>query len=130
MSRRPELTPLATSCATTSRAATSTKAEVARRHLLHLQTIARELFDYELYREASDLFRYLTVVNPTNPANWYWLGRTLMCVGDPLNAARVFELGGRLSHVSTFSELAADAWGRAGFPDKADAARHLQETLQ
>lgn len=130
MSRRSALIPLPSFSGTTSRTLTSSKADVARRYLLRLQTIARELFDYELYREATDLFRYLTVVSPTNPSHWYWLGRSLVCVGDPLNAARVFELGGRLSHVAAFTELAADAWRRAGFPDKAEAALHLQETLQ
>jgi hypothetical protein len=130
MSPRSELFPLEPSSGTTNRGTPSNKTDVARRYLVRLQTIARELFDYELYREATDLFRYLTVVSPTNPSNWYWLGRCLVCVGDPLNAARVFELGGRLSHVGTFAELAADAWRRAGLPDKAQAALHLRETVQ
>lgn len=99
---------------------------VANRSLRRLQSVARELYDFELYREATDLFRYLTMVDPANPSHWYWLGRSLVCVGDPLGAARVFELGGRLSHISHFADLAADAWLRAGYPDNAEAARTLK----
>lgn len=103
------------------------KAIVARRYLQKLQAIARELHECELYREATDLFRYLTLVEPTNPTHWYWLGRALVSVGDPLNAAHVFEMGGRISHISHFAQLAADAWQRAGFPERADAALNLAE---
>jgi hypothetical protein len=102
-----------------------TRVHVARRYLQKLQVIARELYEHELFREATDLFRYLTMVDPTNPTHWYWLGRSLIAVGDPLGAARVFELGGRLSHIGHFSRLAADAWNRAGCPDKAEAALNL-----
>lgn len=102
------------------------KAEVARRYLQRLQNTARELYEYELFREATDLFRYLTMVDPANPTHWYWLGRALLALGDPRAAAHVFELGGRLSHIAHFAQLAADAWTRAGYPDKAEAALSLK----
>jgi hypothetical protein len=103
-----------------------TKAQVASRSLQRLQTVARELYDFELYRESTDLFRYLTMIEPSNPTHWYWLGRSLISVGDPFGAAQVYELGGRLSHITHFAELAADAWLRAGYPDFAEAARGLK----
>ena len=102
------------------------KAEVARRYLQRLQNTARELYEHELFRESTDLFRYLTMVDPANPTHWYWLGRALMSLGDPLAAAHVFELGGRLSHIAHFAQLAAEAWTRAGCPDKAQAALSLK----
>jgi hypothetical protein len=105
-----------------------TRTQVAARSLQRLQAIARELYEFELYRESTDLFRYLTLVDPSTPTHWYWLGRSLISVGDPLGAARIFELGGRLSHLAHFAQLAADAWLRAGYPDRADAARFLKGT--
>lgn len=90
--------------------------------------IGLELFEAELYREATDLFRYLATVDPSTPTHWYWLGRGLTALGDPLGAAHVFELGGRLSHLSYFAELAAEAWLRAGYSARAEAARELKAT--
>lgn len=103
-----------------------TKTQVATRSLRRLQAIARELYDFELYRESTDLFRYLTMIEPSNPTHWYWLGRSLISVGDPFGAAQVYELGGRLSHIAHFAELAADAWLRAGYSDFAEAAQSLK----
>lgn len=103
-----------------------TRAQVARRALQGLQSIARELYDFELYRESTDLFRYLTMIDPSNPTHWYGLGRSLIGVGDPLGAAQVYELGAHLSHIAHFAELAADAWLRAGQPEFAEAARTLK----
>lgn len=103
----------------------ASRARAAASALRKLQTVARELYEFELFREAVDLFRYLTLVDPSNASHWYWLGRSLVSVGDPYAAAQVFELGGRLSHVGQFSQLAADAWLRAGYPDRAEAARAL-----
>lgn len=99
--------------------------ELARRYVHKLQAIARDLYDSELFREASDLWRYLTMVEPTNPTNWYWLGRALFSLGDPMNAAHVFELGGRLSHIGEFRRLATYAWQRAGYPERARALIEL-----
>lgn len=103
------------------------KRQIALRYVQKLRVIAKELYDCELYREASDLLRYLTLVEPSNPTNWYWLGRSLFFLGDPLQAAHVFELGGRISHVRQFRRLAADAWQRAGYFDRARALMELEE---
>jgi predicted Zn-dependent protease len=102
------------------------KRQLARRYVQQLHGIARELYDCELYREASDLLRYLTMVEPTNPTYWYWLGRALFSLGDPMKAAHVFELGGRISHLGQFQDLAAEAWRRAGYPDRAKALSELE----
>lgn len=104
----------------------SARAHLAVRYLHQLHTIALELYDHTLYREASDLCRYLTLVEPTNPSHWYWLGRALVALGDPAAAGHVFELGGRMSHRSHFADLAADAWLRAGHPERAEAATNLK----
>lgn len=101
------------------------KQQLARRYVQKLQSIARELYECELHREASDLLRYLTMVEPSNPTNWYWLGRALFSLGDPMNAAHVFELGARISHVGQFRKLAAYAWQRAGYPERARALIEL-----
>lgn len=123
---RPKTLRLATPPGAMTTDPTPTRAHTARRYLQRLQAIARELYEYDLYREATDLFRYLTMVDPSNPTNWYWLGRSLVSVGDPSGAARVFELGSRISHVGHFADLAADAWRRAGCPDHAEAALALK----
>lgn len=100
---------------------TAARQELSRRYVQKLRVIARELYDCELHREASDLLRYLTMVEPSNPTNWYWLGRALFALGDPMDAAQVFELGGRISHVGQFRRLATVAWQRAGYPERAEA---------
>lgn len=115
---------------TTSIDLATARREVARRYVQKLRAIARELYDCELYREASDLLRYLTMVEPSNPTNWYWLGRAFLALGDPMNAASVFELGGRISHVGQFRKLAAIAWQRAGYPERGEAVASLGEVDQ
>ena len=87
------------------------------RVLRQLQAAAHTLYEHGLFREATDLFRHLTVVAPNNPEHWLCLGQAYYAVGDPLNAARVFELGGRLSHTEFFKALAAEARTRAGYPE-------------
>lgn len=103
------------------------KRQIAHRYVRKLRLLAKELYDCELYREASDLLRYLTLVDPSNPTNWYWLGLALSSVGDPLQAAHIFELGARISHARQFRRLAADAWRRAGYVDRARALIELEE---
>jgi hypothetical protein len=115
------LEPVESATSATNDELVANKRRLARRYVQKLQAIARELYDGELYREASDLLRYLTVVEPGNPSHWYWLGRSFFTLGDPMNAARVFELGGRISHMGQFRRLAAEAWQRAGYPDRAQA---------
>lgn len=107
----------------------SSQTRLAGRYLHQLHAIALELYDHTLYREASDLCRYLTLVEPRNPSHWYWLGRALVALGDPAGAGQVFELGGRLSHRVQFADLAADAWLRAGHPDRAEAAIALKDSV-
>src|SRR5690606_34803428 len=58
----------------------ASKSRTAAAALQKLQAIARELYEFELYREAVDLFRYLTLVDASNPSHWYWLGRSLVSV--------------------------------------------------
>ena len=106
----------------------STRAQLVTRSLETVGRIGRELFEATLYREATDLFRYLTMADPLTPAHWYWLGRGLTALGDPVGAAHVFELGGRLSHASHFADLAAEAWLLAGYPARAKAALELKGT--
>lgn len=102
------------------------KARIASRSLQSIQNLARELYEFRLYRESTGLYRYLTTIDPSNPTHWYWFGRSLLSAGDPLAAAEVFELGGRLSHAVHFARLAADAWLRAGYPERAEAAQNLK----
>lgn len=92
------------------------------RTLQQLQRSAHKLYEHQLFREATTLFKCLTTIAPTNPDNWYWLGRSYYAVGDPMGAAHAFELGGRLSHGTYFRALAAEAWQRAGYPQRACAS--------
>jgi hypothetical protein len=105
---------------------TTVRQQLARHYVQRLQSIARELYDCELFREANDLLRYLTVIEPSNPTHWYWLGRCFLALGDPMHAAHVFELGGRISHIRQFRLLAADAWQRAGYPERTKALVELE----
>ena len=104
------------------------RSELSRRLLRELQATAGSLYEQRLFREAVEVYKCLTALAPSQPYHWYWLGQSYYAVGDVLGAARAFERGGRLSHALQFNLLAAEAWQRAGYPERAprvtSAVRH------
>ncbi len=104
------------------------RSELSRRLLRELQATAGSLYEQRLFREAVEVYKCLTTLAPSQPYHWYWLGQSYYAVGDVLSAARAFERGGRLSHALQFNLLAAEAWQRAGYPERAprvtSAVRH------
>lgn len=100
----------------------------SRRHALRLQfthylfAFGEQLFSWEMFTEAADLFRYLASRLPSQSWTWFWLARCHEELGDPLGAARYFELANRAGGGDSMILLAARSWIRAGYPEQARSA--------
>jgi tetratricopeptide (TPR) repeat protein len=88
-------------------------------YVRYLFEFGQQLFCWELFTEAADLFRYLTSKLPHEPWTWFWLARCHEELGDPLMAARLYELGSEVGDPQTFQLLAALCFTKAGLPERA-----------
>jgi hypothetical protein len=114
-SATPVLTPQSLTPHTQSQQAPEPRAAYYVRSLFEF---GEQLYAWELYAEAADLFRYLASRVPGQPWPWFWLARCHEELGDPMLAAKFYEVAGGVGDRATFALLAARAWTRAGFPDR------------
>jgi tetratricopeptide (TPR) repeat protein len=110
--------PVATAASGAPNAARSHR---AARYIGCLFEFGELLFGWELFAEAADLFEYLASKRPHEPWTWFWLARCHEQLGNPLRAARLYELASDMGERATFALLAAQAWRRAGEPERAQA---------
>lgn len=83
--------------------------------------VGRMCFERDDFKRAADLFRFITLTDPTNQKGWWGLGTCHEAIEDFAVAARIYEIGFRLSgEAFALGYLSAQAWLKSGEVDDAD----------
>jgi tetratricopeptide (TPR) repeat protein len=109
---------------------TAARSDRAARYIRCLFEFGERLFRWQLFAEAADLFEYLASRRPHEPWTWFWLARCHEQLGNPLRAARLYEVALDIGEPATFALLAAQAWKKAGEPERAQAVLRAHAVQQ
>lgn len=83
--------------------------------------VGRICFERDDFKRAADIFRFITVADPTNRKAWWGLGRCHEALEDYAVAGGIYEIGFLLSGEGfDLGCLSARAWIQAGEEDEAE----------
>ncbi len=92
--------------------------------------VGRMCFEREDYKRAADIFRFLTLTDPTNLKAWWGLGGCHEAIEDYAVAGGLYEIGFRLSGEGfDLGLLSARAWLEAGENSEADRMLDVLDEL-